>query len=129
MRPASRQASACWRWRKLSSSLLQRFADLSLKRKLVLITMIIVLAATATTRIYMLRESARSRNDQFVQRALAQTRLVSEYIVGPLVFDDNKGAHELLGKLLLDPNVVYARLDDAKGAAFAEAVKVGVTQP
>jgi len=108
---------------------LGRFADLSLKRKLVLITMIIVLAATATTLVFLQHEAARSRNEQFVQRALAQTRLVAEYVVGPLVFEDNKGAHELLAKLLLDPNVAYARLEDALGTPFAEAASDGATAP
>src|SRR5215212_8788862 len=105
----------------MPGSLKQRFADLSLQRKLVLITMIIVLAATAATLAFLQRQASDARNDQFVQRALAQTRLIAEYVVSPLVFDDNKGAGELLVKLLRDASVAYARVDDAKGAMFAEA--------
>src|SRR5262249_40370890 len=66
---------------------------------------------------------------QFVRRALAQTRLVAEYVVSPLVFDDANGARDLMAKLLVDPNVAYVRLQDTTGAVFAEAAQSGTSLP
>jgi two-component system, sensor histidine kinase and response regulator len=96
------------------------FADLPLRRKLMLITMVIVLAATLVIIVFLRQQSERSRSDNFVQHALAQTRLVAEYAASPLVFDDPKGASEILAKLALDPRVAYVLLSDAQGQPFAE---------
>lgn len=105
----------------MSTKLFSRFlADLPLRRKLMLITMIIVLVATGTTLLFLLRQAAQTRRDQFVQHALMQARLVAEYAVSPMVFDDSKGGRELLAKLALDPRVQYVRLDDVAGKVFAE---------
>src|SRR5438552_5165914 len=87
--------------------------------------MVIVLAATTTALLFLRGQATQARSDQFTQHALAQTRLVAEYAVSPLVFDDNKGARELLAKLALDPSVMYVRLDDAQGKVFAEVSASG----
>ncbi|MES2297479.1 MAG: response regulator [Pseudomonadota bacterium] len=109
---------------KATHNLLRRaravLADLPLRRKLMLITMVTVLAATLAIVLFLRQESERSRTDNYVQHALAQTRLVSEYAIGPLVFDDPKGASDILAKLALDPRVAYVLLSDAQGQPFAE---------
>ena len=102
------------------------FADLPLARKLLLITMAIVLAATLATLVFMQAQSRQARSDEFVQSSLSAARLVADYAAAPLVFDDEQGAKEILAKLALDPRVVYARLEDAKGASFAA---VGEAKP
>ncbi len=102
-------------------------ADLSLTKKLMLVTMTIVLAATITMLAFLDRQAAHARGLQFEQHALAQARLVAEYAVSPLVFDDDKGARELLAKFALDTEVKYVRLDNAKGAVFAEVMPAGMT--
>ena len=101
-------------------SLSRLLADLPLRRKLMLITMIIVLVATSTTLLFLRRQAAQTRSDQFVQHALVQARLVAEYAVSPMVFDDSKGGRELLAKLALDPRVQYVRIDDETGKVFAQ---------
>jgi two-component system, sensor histidine kinase and response regulator len=95
-------------------------ADLSLTRKLMLVTMVIVLAATVTMLVFLDRQANKARIDQFRQYGLAQARLVAEYAVSPLVFEDEKGARELLAKLAQDPSVKYVRIEDAKNRIFAE---------
>src|SRR5258705_8730988 len=102
------------------------FADLPLARKLMLITMAIVLAATLATLVFMQAQSRQARSDEFVQSSLSAARLVADYAAAPMVFDDEQGAKEILAKLALDPRVLYARLEDAKGSAFAA---VGEAKP
>lgn len=104
----------------LSQRLQHLIADFPLRRKLMLITMLIVLVATLTILLFLRYQSEQSRRDNFVQNALAQTRLVAEYVVSPLVFDDAKGAREILAKLARNPHVAYIRLFDANKALFAE---------
>ncbi|MBL8516629.1 MAG: response regulator [Betaproteobacteria bacterium] len=94
-------------------------ADLSLARKLMLVTMTIVLAATVTMLVFVERQARQTRAEQFRQNALAQARLVAEYSAAPLVFEDAKGATELLAKLAQDPDVRYVRLLDTKSRALA----------
>jgi two-component system, sensor histidine kinase and response regulator len=100
----------------LSNSL----ADLPLRRKLMLVTMTIVVLATAAMLAFTQRQAAKARGAEFEAAATAQARLVAEYAVSPMVFEDGPGARELLAKLALDPRVAYVRLEDAKGKVFAE---------
>jgi signal transduction histidine kinase/DNA-binding response OmpR family regulator/HPt (histidine-containing phosphotransfer) domain-containing protein len=93
--------------------------DQPLRRKLMLITLGIVLAATASTLLFLHQQAADARRDEFERRALSQARLVAEYVVSPLVFDDAQGGREVLAKFAQDARVAYVRLDDAAGAEFA----------
>jgi two-component system sensor histidine kinase/response regulator len=97
----------------------QRLADLPLRGKLMLITMLTVIAAMVVILLFMREQSERTRYRNFVEHALAQTRLVAEYSVGPLVFDDDKGAGEILAKLAQDNSVAYIDLVHADGVPFA----------
>src|SRR5438128_454020 len=94
-----------------------------------LITMSIVLVATGTTLLFLRQQEQQARSTQFIQHALAQARLVAEYAVSPLVFDDNKGGHELLAKLAQEPNVLYVQISDARGRVFTEVKPPGTTVP
>ncbi|PWF48645.1 hybrid sensor histidine kinase/response regulator, partial [Massilia glaciei] len=112
-------------WNRLKRLL----ADLPLRRKLILITMLTVIAATLAILAFMREQSVRARYDNFVQHALAQTRLVAEYSVGPLVFDDAKGATEILAKLADDNGVAYIELVDAAGRRFTRIDGNGLAPP
>jgi two-component system, sensor histidine kinase and response regulator len=101
-------------------------ADQPLRRKLMLITLGIVLAATASTLLFLREQAARARQEAFEQRAVAQARLVAEYVVSPLVFEDAEGGREVLAKFAQGGRVAYAQLEDAKGAAFA---RIGLVKP
>lgn len=84
--------------------------------------MSIVLLATLTILLFLRYQSEYERREDFTRYALAQTRLVAEYVVSPMVFDDASGARDILAKLANHPHVTYIRLYDARRRLFSEVL-------
>src|SRR5271154_4178936 len=83
-------------------------------------SLIITLVATSVMLIFVELQSARAKQQDFIQQALARTRLMAEYSASPLIFEDRLGERDLLAKLIEDPQVLYIRLDNIRGETFAE---------
>ncbi|MGR9015148.1 MAG: EAL domain-containing protein, partial [Gammaproteobacteria bacterium] len=84
-----------------------------LKRKLLWVIMIIVLTTVVATSSFLYWQEVKQQRQDFIRNNLALAKLVAEYTVLPLVFDDMNGAEEQLSKLWQDPRVVYVRLEKA----------------
>lgn len=85
------------------------------KRKLQWVIMTVVLTTVVSTLGFLYWEKSQQQRLDFVRTNLALAKLVAEFTVLPLVFDDSKGAEEQLTKLWKDPNVIYVVVEKADG--------------
>ncbi|TAN52897.1 MAG: response regulator [Methylococcaceae bacterium] len=90
-----------------------------LKRKLLWMVMTVVLVTISGTLAFLYQQKAVQQREDFVRNGLALTRLVAEYTVLPVVFDDSAGALEQLSKLWQDPRVAYVSLQKSDGRLLA----------
>lgn len=86
-----------------------------LKRKILWVIMVIVVITVATISSFLYWQKYQQQRQDFIRNNLALVKLVAEYTVLPLVFDDKKGAEEQLSKLWQDPRIVYVRLEKTNG--------------
>ncbi|TAK62602.1 response regulator [Methylobacter sp.] len=86
-----------------------------LKRKILWVIMVIVVITVATISSFLYWQKYEQQRQDFIRNNLALVKLVAEYTVLPLVFDDKKGAEEQLSKLWQDPRIVYVRLENTNG--------------
>lgn len=95
------------------------FSKWSIKFKL----MAIVLAVSVFTLIFggslSVYIEAKSKSEEFVKLTLTQAKLLAEYAVSPMVFEDKDGAEEVLSKIILLDNISGAILLDTKNKVFA----------
>jgi len=61
----------------------------------------------------------KSLRKEMYLNALMNTRLIGEYSIAPLTFDDNTGAENILSKLSTIPNVISGALYDRNGILFS----------
>jgi len=95
------------------------FQNISIKNKIIstilfvsTITMIIGFTIVGISDIKSLRK-------EMHLNALMNTKLIGEYCVAPLTFDDNAGAETILSKLSTIPGVVSGIIYDRNGILFA----------
>ncbi len=86
-----------------------------LKRKILWVIMAIVITTVATITGFLYWQNDQQQREDFVRNNLALAKLVAEYTVLPMVFDDKSGAEEQLSKLWQDPRIVYIRLEKTNG--------------
>jgi len=85
------------------------------KRKLQWVIMTVVLTTVVSTLGFLYWQKNHQQRIDFVRTNLALAKLVAEFTVLPLVFDDSKGAEEQLSKLWKDPRVLYVLLEKTNG--------------
>lgn len=86
-----------------------------LKRKILWVIMVIVVITVASISGFLYWQKYQQQRQDFIRNNLALVKLVAEYTVLPVVFDDKDGAQEQLSKLWQDPRILYARLEKANG--------------
>lgn len=91
-----------------------------LKRKILWVIMVIVITTITTISSFLYWQKYQQQRQDFIRNNLALARLVAEYTVLPLVFDDKKGAEEQLSKLWQDPRIIFVRLEKANGEILVD---------
>ncbi len=104
---------------------MKRFHDWSLRNKVTASTVAVTGLALSVALILAWREAANYYTSDLHLRAEVNTRLVGDYTVSPLVFDDPTGARGLLEKLLEASPAVEAAVFDTQGNLFAAMVGTG----
>ncbi len=104
---------------------MKRFRDWSLRNKVTASTVTVTGLALSVALLLAWREAANHYQSDLRVRAEVNTRLVGDYAVSPLVFDDAAGARKLLEKLLAASPAVEAVIFDAQGRRFAATVDSG----
>ncbi len=97
-----------------------RFQNLSIKYKLIAISMLTsAVALLFALAIYVSGAFFATRNGT-MERISSLARVVGTNCVAALTFDDAEAAGETLKALSAEPQIVFARIYDEKGAPFAE---------
>ncbi len=95
------------------------FQKISIKNKIITI---ILLVSTVTMIIGFTLvgiSDIKSLKQEMLLNNLMNTKLIGEYVVAPLTFDDNEGAENILSKLSTIPGVNKGTLYDRNGVLFA----------
>ncbi len=99
------------------------FQNISIKNK---ITSIILIVSTSTLLLGFIivgLGEIKNLKSEMLLNNLMNTKLIGEYSIAPLTFDDNSGAENVLSKLSTNPNVISAALYDRSGILFASYKK------
>jgi PAS domain S-box-containing protein len=95
------------------------FRGLSIKNKLVVIILTVAFIATGLGFTFVIISDIRTFRENMVDNAVINARLIGEYAVTPLVFNDQKGAEEILKKLSALPDMMNGYVYDNDGNLFA----------
>lgn len=96
-----------------------RIKDLSIKRKLLLIILLTNFITIGAGFAFIIINNYKNSKDQLVKDHLLDAKLIGDYCVAPLTFDDKRGAAEILSKLESKPDIISGILYDAKKSVFA----------
>jgi PAS domain S-box-containing protein len=108
---------------------MKTFKKLSIKNKLVaIIVLVTTLAVVSGFTVDILRTNAAMRSELLHSTEL-HAKLLGEYCVVPLTFDDQEEAVNVLAKLRSLPSIESGYLYDAKGGLFAAFEREGDTPP
>ena len=75
--------------------------------------MTIVIITVVVVSGFLYWHNDQQHRQDFIRNNLILVKLVGEFTILPLVFEDNEGAKEHISKLLQDPNIVYVRLKNS----------------
>ena len=89
--------------------------------------MAVVFVTVVSVSAFLYWHNDQQHRQNFIRNNLVLVKLVGEYTTLPLVFDDKTGAEEQLSKLLQDPRVIYARLEDSKGELMTDYDPLNLT--
>lgn len=101
------------------------FRGLSIKNKLVVIILTVAFIATGLGFTFVIISDIRTFRDNMVDNTVMNARLIGEYAVTPLVFDDREGAQEILNKLGALPDMMNGYVYDNDGGLFASYNREG----
>jgi len=95
------------------------FRNISIKNKII-ITILFVSSLTMIIGFTIVGiNDVKSLRKEMHLNALMNTRLIGEYSIAPLTFDDNPGAESILSKLSTIPEVMSGALYDRNGILFS----------
>ncbi len=95
------------------------FKNISIKNKIIS-TILIVSALTMIFGFIIVGLSdIKGLRKEMLQNTLMNTKLIGEYSIAPLTFDDNNGAENILSKLSTIPEIESGALYDRNGILFA----------
>ncbi len=95
------------------------FRKLSIKNKLVLIILIAAFIALGLGFTFVIINDIRTFREDMLYNTVINARLIGEYAVTPLVFNDQEGAGEILKKLSALPGIMNGHVYDSNGNLFA----------
>ncbi|MDP8267667.1 MAG: PAS domain S-box protein [Candidatus Tenebribacter davisii] len=105
------------------------FNNLSIKRKLFLLIFGITLIAQAIAFSILTIERFNSLKQELLNQSHIQARLIGEYCVSPLVFEDMDGLDHILQKIDALPFILSATVYDQNGNLVSYHQKKGETEP
>jgi signal transduction histidine kinase len=95
------------------------FRNISIKNKII-ITILFISTFTMLVGFSIVGfKDVKSLRKEMYLNALMNTRLIGEYSIAPLTFDDNTGAENILSKLSTIPDVISGALYDRNGILFS----------
>ncbi len=101
---------------------MNRFAHFSIKSKLLISTLTLLITALFAFAGFLLIAEYKYRNTELLRESTLQANLVSDYIITPLLFLDQMGAKEVLTKLNDVPRINAAVIYDQKGRIFTHHI-------
>ncbi|WP_353570546.1 response regulator [Candidatus Albibeggiatoa sp. nov. BB20] len=106
---------------------MKNFADLSIKRKLILITMLVnVVALLAASGFFAANEVASLRS-AMVRDYKVLAEVIGSNCVASLMFFESESAEKTLGALIAEPHVTGAVIYDRFGEVFARYQRKGIS--
>ena len=95
------------------------FQNISIKNKIISIILIVSTLTMLIGFTIVGISDIKSLKKEMLLNSLMNTKLIGEYSIAPLTFDDNVGAENILSKLSTNPSVKSAALYDRNGILFA----------
>lgn len=99
------------------------FQNISIKNKIITIILLVSTLTMVIGFTIVGISDIKNLKREMLLNALMNTRLIGEYSVASLTFDDNKGAENILSKLSTIPGVKKGALYDRNGILFASYKK------
>jgi signal transduction histidine kinase/CheY-like chemotaxis protein len=99
------------------------FQNISIKNKIISIVLIVSTVTLIIGFTIVGISDIKSLKDEMLINSLMNTKLIGEYSIAPLTFDDNTGAENILSKLSANPSIMSAALYDRNGILFASYTK------
>jgi len=95
-----------------------KFTDISLHKKITIITILIISAVVIIGSVFDILKSYNDNYSQFVNNSIVNTELVSRYCVTPLDFELESGVSDVMSKLKYYPDIEYAIVFDKNKKEF-----------
>jgi PAS domain S-box-containing protein len=92
--------------------------NLSIKTKLMSIILLVTLFALITSFALFFLSNIQNMKDDMENSMLINARLISEYSISPVIFDDKKGASDIINKLNTFEEIVYACIFKKDGETY-----------
>lgn len=102
----------------------QILKNLSIKYKLIGMVLLISVLATTLGFTFVIFKDIKRFKQEMINYAVVNAKLAGEYSIPPLVFNDKKGARDVLMKLQSIPNLTNCVLYDQRGVVFADYHRV-----
>jgi len=99
------------------------FSKMSIKNKIISIVLIVSSLTMMLGLSIIGISDIKKLKTEMLSNALLNTKLVGEYSIAPLTFDDNAGAETILSKISTIPGVMNGALYDRNGILFASYSK------
>ncbi len=102
---------------------MNRFSDFSIKYKLILSVVNLLVLALGAYVFFTLFVNYQRNTSALLSESKLQSQLIADYAVTPLLFSDLSGANEVLNKLESIPNINAAALYNESGKLFSTYTK------
>lgn len=101
------------------------FQNASIRKKITSIILIVTIISLIGGFSIEIIYNIRSYKKDLINSIALDAKLISDYAVPTILFDDNKGATGILEKLNNIPSILHAVIFDSDGSVFAEYYKKG----
>ncbi|MCD4791496.1 MAG: PAS domain S-box protein [Bacteroidales bacterium] len=98
---------------------MKSFSNISIKNKLIAIILGVTLLTLGLGFAFFISININTFKKDMVNNSIMNAKVIGEYCVTPLIFDDNSGAEEVLLKLKNIPSIVKGCVYDNEGNLFA----------
>ncbi len=102
---------------------MNRFSDFSIKSKLIISVVFLLIIALGTFSTFMLFVEHKRAKSELIDQAKLYGKLIADYAITPLIFNDKGGAEEVLSKLDTISNIKAAVIYDERMQRFASYLK------
>lgn len=103
------------------------FSKLSIRQKIVLIILTVTIISIMTGLIIEIYSNNLNSRKELIRNISLDAKLISDYSVPTLLFDDKNEANNILQKLNNIPSVLQGLIKTDSGKVFAEYFKAGLT--